>query len=246
MKYCVARKSTYFEIMSKSSADTPHVLFAGSEAWLAVAVSLWLTRGEGICVNVVHGVPTLRKHLPRSLEDISVVAMPQRNWGPQLRELLNASLFPGIPVILTSNQQPRSSQASSRMAQRGVEPDAQTFPFRLHPDNLERLPHLVRELHEVSKRRRMIWQEGLSQPNESRKELSEKELQVLALIARGYSNWAISRELKVSEKSVEAKLTSIYEKLSLQTDTKQLNLRVAAALHFYGLISGGGVTARRG
>ena len=87
----------------------------------------------------------------------------------------------------------------------------------------------------------MIWQEGLSQPNESRKELSEKELQVLALIARGYSNWAISRELKVSEKSVEAKLTSIYEKLSLQTDTKQLNSRVAAALHFYGLISGGGL-----
>ncbi len=124
------------------------------------------------------------------------------------------------------------------MAQRGVEPDAQTFPFRLHPDNLERLTHLVRELHEVSKKRRMIWQEDLSQPNESRKELSEKELQVLALIARGYSNWAISRELKVSEKSVEAKLTSIYEKLSLQTDTKQLNLRVTCELLLHSTFMG--------
>jgi len=86
----------------------------------------------------------------------------------------------------------------------------------------------------------MIWQESELQPNEFMKELSERELQVLALIARGYSNWAISRELNVSEKSVEAKLTSIYEKLNLQTDTRQLNLRVAAALHFYGLVSGGG------
>ena len=222
-------------------------MFAGSEAWVGAAVRLWLTRGEGIRVNVVNGVPTARTQLPRKLDDVSVVAMPQRSWGPQVQELLNATLFPGVPVILTSDQQPRSSRATSRTTPRGVEPEAQVFPFRLHPDNLERLPHLIRELHEVSQKRRMNWQGGLLQPDETSKELSEKELQVLALIARGYSNWAISRELKVSEKSVEAKLTSIYEKLSLQTDTKQLNLRVAAALHFYGLVSGGGgITARRG
>lgn len=41
----------------------------------------------------------------------------------------------------------------------------------------------------------------------------------------------------MSEKSVEAKLTRIYDK---QSDTRQLSLRVAAALHFYGLVSGGG------
>ena len=232
--------------MSKSSADTPHVLFAGYEAWRVAALRLWLTRGEGIGVNVVQGVPTLRKHLPRSLDAISVVAFPQRKWGTQVRELLDASLYPGIPVILTSDEQPRSLSASSRVAKRGAGPDAHTFPFPLHPDRLDRLPHLIRELHEVSRRRRMIWQESELQPNESMKELSERELQVLALIARGYSNWAISRELNVSEKSVEAKLTSIYEKLNLQTDTRQLNLRVAAALHFYGLVSGGGARARCG
>lgn len=137
---------------------------------------LWLTRGEGIGVNVVQGMPILRKHLPRSLDDISVVAFPQRNWGTQVRELLDASLHPGIPVILTSDEKPRSLSVLSRVAKRDAGPDAHTFLFPLHPDSLDRLPYLIREPHEVSRGRRMIWKESELQPNESMKELSEREL----------------------------------------------------------------------
>ena len=57
-------------------------------------------------------------------------------------------------------------------------------------------------------------------------------------IPRGYSNWATAKEMRVSEKFVEAKLTCIYEKLNLQSDAKRPNLRVAAVLHFYGLAWG--------
>jgi DNA-binding CsgD family transcriptional regulator len=159
-----------------------------------------------------------------------------------VQELLNASFFPGIPVIVTSDER----AWSPRQSPRGNSPDTQVFPFHLHPKSVERLPHLIRELHEVSQKRRVLWDKGLKQLGEPTQELSEKELQILSLVARGYSNWAIAKELKVSEKSVEAKLTSMYEKLSLQTDAKQVNSRVAAALHFYGLNSVGGATTRRG
>ena len=222
--------------MPNSLTVTPHVVVAGSEPWVAAAVKLWLTRGEGMRVHIVDAVPTRRAQLPKKLHDMSVVVLPRQHWGSQVQELLNASFFPGIPVIVTSDDR----AWSPRQSPRGNSPDTQVFPFHLHPKSVERLPHLIRELHEVSQKRRVLWDKGLKQLGEPTQELSEKELQILSLVARGYSNWAIAKELKVSEKSVEAKLTSMYEKLSLQTDAKQVNSRVAAALHFYGLNSVGG------
>jgi DNA-binding NarL/FixJ family response regulator len=222
--------------MSESLITTPHVLVAGLEPWLAAAVKLWLTRGEEMRVKVLDSVPTRRVQLPKSLTDVSVVVIPRQHLGSQVYELMNASVFPGVPIIVTSDERIRPPRSKA--------PETQVFPFHLHSKSFESLPHLIRELHGVSQKRRLLWSEGRKQLDEPTDELSEKELQVLSLIARGYSNWAIAKELKVSEKSVEAKLTSIYVKLRLQTDTKQMNPRVVAALHFYGLNSG--VRARRG
>lgn len=224
--------------MPNSLTVTPHVVVAGSEPWVAAAVKLWLTRGEGMRVHIVDAVPTRRAQLPRNLHDMSVVVLPRQYWSSRVQELLNASFFPGIPIIVTSDERELSRRSSSR----DNAPDTQVFPFHLHPKSVERLPHLIRELHEVSQKRRVLWDTGRPQFGEQTQELSEKELQILSLVARGYSNWAIAKELKVSEKSMEAKLTSIYEKLRQQTDAKQVNSRVAAALHFYGLnYAGGGV-----
>jgi len=232
--------------MAKTPTSTPHVLFVGSDARLAEVVKLWLTRGEGMRVDVVSGIPTRRTQFPRRSDDISVVVSPQKGWSRQFQELLNASLFPGVPVVLLWDQEKDLSRESSRRVSRGVEVGGQTFPFRVRSSSMERLPHLIRELHEMSQKRRIDWFESQSQPTELSEDLGEQELEVLALVARGYSNAAISDDLRVSEKSVEARITSIYEKLSLQNDSNQLNLRVAAALYFYGLVPAGGITARRG
>lgn len=146
------------------------------------------------------------------------------------QELLNASFFLGIPVILTCGR-----AASGIKAIRGNKADNQTFLFELKPSTMEKLPHLLGGLHKLSSRRRSDWKTSPEPRNGDAEDLTDKELQVLTCIARGYSNWGTANKLQVSEKSVEAKLTSIYEKLSLQTDAKQLNIRVAAAFYFYGL-----------
>ncbi len=55
--------------------------------------------------------------------------------------------------------------------------------------------------------------------------LSERECQVARLVAGGASNKEIARQLDISERTVKAHLTSIFEKLSLR-DRLQLSLRI--------------------
>ena len=59
--------------------------------------------------------------------------------------------------------------------------------------------------------------------------LTERERAVLALIAEGKSNGAISRILFVSEGAVEKHITSIFSKLGLEQDATG-NRRVLAVL----------------
>jgi DNA-binding NarL/FixJ family response regulator len=55
--------------------------------------------------------------------------------------------------------------------------------------------------------------------------LSERECQVARLVAGGASNKEIARQLDISERTVKAHLTSIFEKLSLR-DRLQLSLKI--------------------
>ena len=55
--------------------------------------------------------------------------------------------------------------------------------------------------------------------------LSEREAQVAKLVAEARSNKEIARQLSISERTVKAHLTSIFEKLGLR-DRLQLSLRI--------------------
>ena len=61
--------------------------------------------------------------------------------------------------------------------------------------------------------------------------LSERELEVLGLIAEGRSNAAIARQLVVTDKTVEAHIRSIFGKLGLD-ETVDANRRVLAVLTY--------------
>ncbi len=61
--------------------------------------------------------------------------------------------------------------------------------------------------------------------------LTEREMQVLALMATGKQNTAIAEQLYVSERSVEKHCNAIFRKLKL-TEATDLNRRVAAVLFF--------------
>lgn len=61
--------------------------------------------------------------------------------------------------------------------------------------------------------------------------LSERQRQILALVAAGYSNTAIAESLCIQPKSVEFHLTQIYTVLRLKDDGTR-NVRVQAAVRF--------------
>jgi DNA-binding NarL/FixJ family response regulator len=61
--------------------------------------------------------------------------------------------------------------------------------------------------------------------------LTEREREVLALVAEGLSNMAIANRLFVTERTVEAHTKQIFEKLGLEADPRS-NRRVLAVLAF--------------
>jgi DNA-binding NarL/FixJ family response regulator len=62
-------------------------------------------------------------------------------------------------------------------------------------------------------------------------ELTDREREVLALMAEGYSNRAIAESIYVSERAVERHVTSIFSKLELEA-TGQEHRRVLAVLRY--------------
>lgn len=72
---------------------------------------------------------------------------------------------------------------------------------------------------------------SLGQPEKTAKNdewtrlVSERELQVARLVAEGASNKEIARQLSISERTVKAHLSSIFEKLAVR-DRLQLSLKV--------------------
>ena len=54
-------------------------------------------------------------------------------------------------------------------------------------------------------------------------QLTERECQVLALVAEGFPNRQIARRLEISEKTVKAHLTSIFQRIGV-TDRTQAAL----------------------
>ena len=61
--------------------------------------------------------------------------------------------------------------------------------------------------------------------------LTEREHEVLALMASGRNNAAIARDLVLSERAVEKHINSIFRKLGL-SEQMEVNQRVAAVLFF--------------
>jgi DNA-binding NarL/FixJ family response regulator len=60
--------------------------------------------------------------------------------------------------------------------------------------------------------------------------LSERELEVLALAARGYTNKAISTQLFISDRTVQGHLAHVYAKLQANTRTEAVMRAVSLGL----------------
>lgn len=76
--------------------------------------------------------------------------------------------------------------------------------------------------------RRLVGRRREQNPLEA---LSGRELEVLTLMARGFSNAALSQELHLSVKTIEAHVRGIFTKLGLELDERE-HRRVLAVLAF--------------
>lgn len=68
--------------------------------------------------------------------------------------------------------------------------------------------------------------------------LSNREVEILGLIAQGRSNRAIAADLYLSERAVEKHVTSIFAKLNLATEDTGVHRRVRAVLLYLAETSG--------
>ena len=64
-------------------------------------------------------------------------------------------------------------------------------------------------------------------------DLTEREAEVLALIALGRSNWAICKSLSLAKKTVETHIASIFSKLELPPDAGDHRRVLAALAHVH-------------
>jgi DNA-binding NarL/FixJ family response regulator len=68
-------------------------------------------------------------------------------------------------------------------------------------------------------------------PTDRLKELTPREMQVLQLMAEGYTNISIAKKLTISERTVESHVNNIFSKLELTSEAMR-NPRVMAVLLF--------------
>ncbi|MCY0878522.1 MAG: response regulator transcription factor [Firmicutes bacterium] len=71
-----------------------------------------------------------------------------------------------------------------------------------------------------------------NRPSRILDDLTPRQLQILELVAQGYTNAAIAKTLFLSEKSVENHLTAIYAALNIESLSPDQHPRVKAALAF--------------
>jgi DNA-binding NarL/FixJ family response regulator len=113
------------------------------------------------------------------------------------REQIVAALDAGAVGYLLKDAEPEELVRGIRSAARGDAPLA---------------PRAARELLH-----------SRSEPRPAASELSEREREVLQLVAKGFPNKRIARELQISEKTVKAHLTNIFQRIGV-TDRTQAAL----------------------
>lgn len=78
--------------------------------------------------------------------------------------------------------------------------------------------------------RKYIGRLAKNTPTEQVEELTERELQVLALTAKGFTNKAIAVQLSISDRTVQNHLANIFDKLQVESRTEAVMKAVSLRL----------------
>jgi DNA-binding NarL/FixJ family response regulator len=184
-------------------------------------------------VAAVGDGPALVKAVLTHRPNVSVVdvRMPPTHTDEGLRAAITArEQLPGAPVLVLS-QYVEASYAADLLA------DGAGAVGYLLKDRVARVEEFLDALNRVAGGATVLDPQVVAQlltsqrRNDPLKALTERERELLALMAEGYSNPAIARRLVLSASAVEKHIGNIFAKLGLPPDDTQ-HRRVLAVLAY--------------
>jgi DNA-binding NarL/FixJ family response regulator len=195
-------------------------------------VRLLTENGHDVVAAVGDG-PSLVRAIEEHRPDISVVdvRMPPSHTDEGLRAAVEARLLvPGSPVLVLS-QYVEVSYADDLLA------DGAGAIGYLLKDRVTAIADFLDALARVASGGTVLDREVVAQlfvrrrRDDPLREMTEREREVLALMAEGQSNTKIARTLVVSDGTVEKHIRNIFAKLTLPPDDEQ-HRRVLAVLTY--------------
>jgi len=158
------------------------------------------------------------------------IQMPKLN-GIQAAEQIRAAL-PGVGLVLFSHYSQR--QYAETFLRSGTAGKAYLLKTTLsEPEELARAIQVVAEGGAIlaPEIQDELIRLASASPHSQFSSLTGREMEVLSLMAEGYTNISIARKLSISERTVESHVNNIFGKLGLTSEATH-NPRVMAVLLF--------------
>jgi DNA-binding NarL/FixJ family response regulator len=155
------------------------------------------------------------------------IQMPGKNGIEVARAVRAAGYNTGILILTAYDDEPYILGALQAGANGYVLKTAE-------PDELVQAVHAVYEGKSVldPQLAQRLWQQMASRANppqgQQPETLSAREIEVLRLVARGYTNKAVATQLGISDRTVQGHLANVFSKLHAQsrTDAVMIGLRL--------------------
>lgn len=168
---------------------------------------------------------TLRLHPDLVLMDIS---MPQLNGLEALRQIKTTLPETQVVMLTVSDEDANIFEAIKSGAHGYLLKDLNAYEF------LEMLEGLQRGEAAISRRTARRLMEGFAASSRQRhkliEDLTQREVQLLQLVAEGHSNRALAQKLSISENTVKYHLKKILQKLGAQNRTEAVAYAISAGL----------------
>jgi DNA-binding NarL/FixJ family response regulator len=168
---------------------------------------------------------TLRLHPDLVLMDIS---MPQLNGLEALRQIKAALPETEVVMLTVSDEDADLFEAIKLGAHGYLLKDLNAYEF------LEMLGGLQRGEAAITRKTVRRLMEGFAASSRQRhdtvEELTQREIQLLQLVAEGHSNKALAQKLSISENTVKYHLKNVFQKLGAQNRTEAVAYAISAGL----------------
>ena len=201
------------------SGDTIRVILADDHAVVRKGIHEFLTESNEIEVLAEasdgdEAIALIGQHRP----DVAVldIQMPKRS-GIDVCRHLRAQQWPVGVLILTAFDDDPYVMAALQAGANG---------YVLKTADADDLVQAVRDVHEgksaldPSVARKLMAQLTGRRPDRPIESLTPREMDVLRLAARGYTNKAIGAQLSISDRTVQGHLANIFDKLHVATRTE--------------------------